>query len=85
VEAYHDHAKKATRKKSHCWRLRRASSLNGLGALAMGGLSVVILVAAYLAMLMCWSGGSTGSSEPGSASRMSFSLYVAISMGRTRG
>ena len=46
-KASHDHAKKATRKNSHCWVLSIRSSVNGFGALFMGGLRVEILVAIY--------------------------------------
>jgi hypothetical protein len=46
------HAMKATRKNIHCWKLNIISSLMGLGALAIGGLRVVSLVAAYLPGLM---------------------------------
>ncbi len=43
---------KLTKKKSHCWPLRLANALNGLGVLAMGGLSDENLVAIYLPALI---------------------------------
>ena len=50
--ASQDHPKKPTRKNIHCWKLSKARSLNGLGALFMGGLSVGIRVAIYLPTLI---------------------------------
>ena len=46
-KASQDQAMKATAKNIHCWKLSKARSLNGLGALFMGGLSVDRRVAAY--------------------------------------
>src|SRR5271156_1491055 len=45
--ASQDQAKKATAKKSHCWRFSKARRRNGLATFSMGGFSVVIRVAAY--------------------------------------
>ena len=53
-KASQDHAKKATRKNSHCLVLKRVSSLKGFSAFAMGGLRVEMRVARYLMGDMCW-------------------------------
>lgn len=42
------HAKNATRKNIHCWKLSSAKALIGLGALFMGGFSDETRVAMYL-------------------------------------
>jgi hypothetical protein len=54
--ASHDHAKKATRKKSHCWRLSMRRSVNGFGTLSCAGFSVVMRVAAYLPAVILGAG-----------------------------
>lgn len=66
-KASHDHAKKATRKNSHCWVLSIASSVNGFGALFMGGLRLENRVAIYRPALV------VDGAEVGDPSR-SFSL-----------
>ena len=59
-----------TRKNSHCWVLSMARSLNGLGALCMGGFRVEKRVARYLpADIFCESAASKGGSESRDSSR----------------
>lgn len=73
-KASHDHARKATRKNSHCWVLSCRRSEKGLGALCMGGLRVGSRVAMYRPILMCssWSLYCVGDGS------RSFSFWKAI-------
>lgn len=52
-KASHVQAKKATEKKSHCWRFNSRISFRGFGALAMGGFKVERRVERYVPTLIC--------------------------------